>query len=509
MNGEPIPERSISTGKISVSPFQLIQLCLFDPMSNVVVTRKNSYQWIQRLMALLALLNLLLVCFELSYSYCRDVYLHYVPALVQQYDRIKDIEPHPETQYYLSRVDALETEITQSGLDSEPTAAILAELRSLSQQMILTNPFAAAKKSRVLAKVERELSDRTNSAFGIEGFNQFWSQAHLSTAGWQSELAFFDQKLRPLIAANYYRDLNLIGKFVDRFWWIDTPFMLIFALDILIRSYRVSRRRPDLNWLEAILRRWYDFFLLLPFWRWLRVIPVITRLYQANLINLDPLRAQANRDFAINFAGQMTEMVGLQLIDQMQESIERGEAARWLLYPEARQPYVDVNNTNELEAIATRLLNVSIRDVLPKIQPDLEALLRHGLSNSFYQSPIYQRLGGLPGFNNLPDRITEQLSKDLAQAVCSNLVHALDDRTTAQLMVQLAKSFRDSLEQELQKTHNVDQFQSWLVDLLEEIKINYVNRLSEVGIEQVVEEAEQLQRLNYRARSDNKLLPNY
>ncbi|WP_190806392.1 MULTISPECIES: hypothetical protein [Fischerella] len=66
------------------------------------------------------------------------------------------------------------------------------------------------------------------------------------------------------------------------------------------------------------------------------MIPVTIRLYQADLLNLEPLRSQLNHDFAVNFGQEITEMVGIQLIDQMQDAIRQGELARWLFHPETR-----------------------------------------------------------------------------------------------------------------------------------------------------------------------------
>ncbi|WP_337886642.1 hypothetical protein [Fischerella thermalis] len=98
-----------------------------------------------------------------------------------------------------------------------------------------------------------------------DAFTSFWSHAYLSQMGWQSEINFFNSQIRPLINSNYYRDIGRFGNFINRFWLIDLPFVIIFALDFLARTFYISRRNPDLNWLEAILRRWYDLFLLLPF----------------------------------------------------------------------------------------------------------------------------------------------------------------------------------------------------------------------------------------------------
>lgn len=62
--------------------------------------------WRERLIAILALINLGLVFFDLSYLYRRDFYRQIISGLIQLYDPIKRIEPHPETENYLKRVEA-------------------------------------------------------------------------------------------------------------------------------------------------------------------------------------------------------------------------------------------------------------------------------------------------------------------------------------------------------------------------------------------------------------------
>lgn len=465
-------------------------------MIQMRVTSARRYRWLERLIALLSLLNLCLIFFDLSYLPLRDFYLQSVPAIIQYYDPIKGIQPHPETQLYLERVDQLETQLAEAGLQSPQTENLLKEMQQLSLQMMADDPFAVAGKSSTLAKIEQELRHRTNTPLARDAFTSFWSPAYLAEQGWQSEIAFFNTELRPLMDANFYRDVNSYGRFIDRFWQIDLPFMLIFAADFLIRTLHISRRRPDLTWIEAMLRRWYDLFLLLPFWRWLRVLPVTIRLYQADLLNLEPVRAQVNHDFAISFAQELTELVGIQVIDQMQESIQRGDVMRWLLHPEVRRPYVQVNEANEVRAIATRLVNVSVYDVLPKIQSDVEDLVHHVMVNTLNQSSAFRQIQNIPGLGQLPSQLIERLAKDLSQTAYQNLITVLEDPVAAELINRLIKNFRDVLETELQKKHNVQEIQTLLVDMLEEIKINYIKQIAQNGTEKVIEEVEQLHRLH-------------
>jgi len=452
--------------------------------------RRN--RWFERLIAIVAVLNLGLVLFDLSYLHWRDFYFQALPSLTQLYDPIKGIKPHRETQNYLNQVDELEKQLVQTGIQSPQVENLLQELRFLSDEMIQDNPFAVANKSGTLEKIKNQIRDYVGIVSAHKAFAYFWSQDHLSQAGWQQEINFFNTRIRPLIQTNYYRGIWINGKFIDRFWKIDLPFVTLFSLEFLARTFSISRRDAGLTWLEAMLRHWYDLFLLLPFWRWLRVIPVTIRLYQADLLNLEPVRAQIKYDFIANFAEELTEIVGIRLIDQAQESIRRGDFAHWLFRPETRRPYIDINNTNEVKAIATRLLHLSVYQVLPKIQPDIEALLHHTIESTINQSLVYRQLQSLPGLRHLPTQMTEKLVTDISQTAYSTLTTFLEDPVVLELTNRLIQNFSEALEVEVQKKQNIEEIQSLLLDLLEEIKINYVKGIAEGGITKSLEEANQL-----------------
>ena len=454
--------------------------------------------WITKLVAILALVNFALVLFDYSYVPWRDFYRQF-PPLTQLYDPVKGIEPHPITEDYLEQFNTLK-EVSAEGLDIPLIKEELSQLRTRSDRLLEDNPFEAIDKSGTLEKIKHELGVRVAQNDSRDAFTTFWSQTYLNKAGWQSEIDFFDREIKPLIATNYYRDLGRFGKFVDYFWLIDLPFVIIFALDILIRTYFTSRHNSHLSWWEAISRRWYDFPLILPLWRLLRIIPVTVRLYQANLLNLKPLRKQLNYGFIIGFIEEIAELLGIQIIDRVQESIKKGEVAGRLFHPE-RRSYVEVNNRHEVKAIATRLVNISVRDVLPQVQPDLQTLLHHAIASTLEHSPIYQRLQNIPGFKELPVQLTEQLAKDFTQTAYNNIAKGVEDPVAAKLSDRLLTNFRDALELELQKKNNLREIESLLVDLLEEIKINYVARIAEGGFDKTVDEADRLRKNTVKYQS--------
>lgn len=455
----------------------------------------RRYRWLSRLIAIVALLNLGLVFFDISYIPWRDFYRQFIPQVTQLYDPIKGIEPHRDTQKYLNQVDKLAIQITETGLDSAEVKYSLVQLESLSNQMIQENTFAIANKSGQLEKIKNIIRDRMNNDSARQAFQQFWNQAYLSETGWQQELAFFNSNIRPLMQTNYYRHLGTNGQFFDEFWLIDLPFIIIFSLDLLVRIISIKRNTPNFTLLQAILRRWYDIFLLLPFWRWLRLFPLTIRLHQSQLVNLDPVREQINHDFVSNFAEEMTEVVGMGMISQMQDSIKRGEVSRWLFHPDTRRPYIDINNTNEVQAIASRIIQLSVYDVIPQIQPDLEALLHQLIEITLSQSPVYKQFQNIPGVNNLQNQLADNLAKDLTQTAYKTLTTTMEDPVIGELTNRLVRKFTAALEIELNKKHHQTEIQSLLIDMLEEIKINYVKGIAAGGVEKILSESEQVRQI--------------
>lgn len=190
----------------------------------------------ERLIASLAVINLVLVFFNISYLYGRDFYLQTIPTLVQLYDPIKGIKPQPETENYLERIEAIEAKITADELRSPAVESELKNLRQLSLQIIEDNPFAVANKSSTLEKIKNEIRQRTGKPNAREAFSTFWSQAYLENAGWQQEFDFWNRQIRPFIQANYYREIDRFGRFIDRFWLLDLP-LLSSLLSIFGREF--------------------------------------------------------------------------------------------------------------------------------------------------------------------------------------------------------------------------------------------------------------------------------
>jgi hypothetical protein len=471
--------------------------------------------WLERIMAAIAVINLSLVAFDLAYIPLRDFWLlgqvrigeiktayvqlegikiELIPPNVSdfivQYDVVKGILPNRDTQDYLAKVERLERELASNNdPESKTVNNLLGDLRRQSIEIIQTNPFAEANKTgnleRIKHKMRSYLPNRNDSA--KQAFWKFWSPDYFLQDP-TKELKFFNEELKPLFASNYYRQIGENGGFVDLFGLIDFPFGALFALEFLARTWFISRRRTGVTWLDAMLWRWYDLFFLIPFWRWLRIIPVIVRLNQARIINLASIQKQISQGIVAGIAEDVTEVVVIRLIDQIQTSIRQGDLGR-LISAHETNPYIDINNTNETAEIVRILAKTIVDRVLPAIQPEAEVFLEYSLDKAIKQTPAYRGIKLLPGGDRTLANLSHQLVSQTYSAFSTTLQAALEeDEQFDKLLESLMSNIGKSFSTELQAQRSLHQIEFLLIDLLEEIKINYVERLSTEDIEEILEQ---------------------
>ncbi|MEG4273156.1 MULTISPECIES: hypothetical protein [unclassified Microcoleus] len=260
-------------------------------------------------------------------------------------------------------------------------------------------------------------------------------------------------------------------KSADQFWRIDTFFIVFFGAEFLIKSLFHTRRKPGVTWFDFVLRRWYEVFLAIPIWPWWRILPVLVRLHKSGLVNLDRVVAQVTYEPVAYLANTMSEYMMVRFINQAKSSIRQGDAAQMLL---AQQPYLHVNQENTIEQIIKRILDLTIYKVLPQVQPDLEELLHHNLETTIKQSDFYQILQTFSPINILPTEMTEQLANYLAQTAVDVVATTYEDDKGRKILENFSQEFNQSLRRELQDEKTLGELQSLLSDLLEEVKLNYI-----------------------------------
>lgn len=442
--------------------------------------------WFERIMAIIALINFLLVCFDLSYIRFRDMYLEASPELTTWYGaNFKGIEPERSTQSYLKTVDQLEEQVSQTGLQSSPAMRLLQGLRTQSEAMIDENPFQVANKSGTLERIKNLMRDRTNQDSAKDAFNTFWSQDYFDDKSYTQEIAFFNSEIKPLMETNYFRRIDFDGAPLDWFWKIDVWFIGIFGIELLARSFYLRQRYENISWLDALLWRWYDLLMVIPFSAiripWLalsRIIPVAIRLDRAGLVDLEPFQNRINRFFISQVAIELTEVVILRVIDQAQNLIRNGDVARWIMATGAGRRYIDINGVNEVQIISQRLTSLLVDQVLPQIKPEIDAFLSHSVSQAMEQAPGYKSFRQIPGIGDLPNQISQQVVSQLSANLYDALRGALSDEKGAALMQAIVTKLGDTLRAEAQQDDTVEELQSLSVALLEEIKINYVKQVA-------------------------------
>jgi hypothetical protein len=437
------------------------------------ISQKNL--WFERSMAIVAAIGFIVSIFDLTYIPVRDFYFRNFPVVIQQYDRFKGIEPHRETQRYLNAVEQLKLTVNQTGLASAQTQSWLQELDGLSVSLIQNNPFQVAEKTGNLEKIKNQVRDRVQNQSAKGSFQTFWSQDYLTKAGWGKEIGFYDQKIKPLIVTNYYRRLDLSGNYIDLFWQIDLIFIGIFAIELVGRTYYLHSHNRNLSWQQAIVRRWYDLILLLPFAQFLRVIPVTIRWHQAKLINLDVIQSELNRLFVGQLVNELTDAVVIQVLRQTQGAVKQGQITQ-IISSYLKQPHIDLNNINEIEGLFELILEVLVYRVIPKIQPDLEAIFRHLFQKALSESPAYRNLKLLPGIGELPAQAIDRVVKEVSASIYIALTKVLEDPDSGKLSRRLAENLTQSIGDEIQRGQTVIKIESLVYDLLEEVKVTYSNK---------------------------------
>ncbi|MEM9135935.1 MAG: hypothetical protein AAGB01_01100, partial [Cyanobacteria bacterium P01_F01_bin.42] len=371
----------------------------------------------------------------------------------------------------------------------QSAAEPLAALRSQSVDMVNENPFQLANKSGTLEKIKNRMRDRLDLESSKDSFRTFWSAEYLGQAGIQSELTWFNQQIVPLVATNYFRPIGESGRFVDRFWMIDIWFIGLFAADILVRALVICRRRPGMTLTDALLWRWYDWVLLIPIWRILRILPVTLRCHQVGWIDLGQVEKQVTGYLAENLLDDLSEMILVRAFNIAQSTVRDGNLNKWLA---TQAQAVEINDVNEIQVIAERLATVLVMQIIPSVQPELEAILRHSVEQGLTQLPVYKELQFLPGINFLPRQVTRELVHQVTELTGQTLEDTLKDEKGQVLAAKLAEKVVQSVQTELQDPKLLADLQLLLGDLLEEWKLTLVQSFESQNVEQTAAEIAQI-----------------
>jgi hypothetical protein len=466
--------------------------------------------------AIWASFNLVWVGFDLTYVPLRTFWLqrnlypipsvplvlplHAIPDITPWVDPIKGIEPHRETEAYRRAFDQLDVALQQqpAGVPLSPALVLLLQRQvQLSGQLIDSNPFEATGASGTLEKIKHRLRQRANRDSARQAAADLLDPQRLARVPWTEERRFWREQVLPLVATNYWRSIDDNGRPTDHFWRYDLLlFQSVFALDILLRVIRLRRLLPGLGWGEALLRRWIDLPLLLPFWRWLRLAPVVQRLQSSRLINLEPLRAVISRAVVALLAVELFEVMALQLIDGIQGLIRSG---RWPNRIRALRSHQTVVNHDERELVELVRIwaPLLLVQVAPRLAPELQGVLGHALQQSLQNTMVPPPLRQLQPLL----QVEKGFSRQLAAGVVDSLIDLT--RTTGErlgrrddqqleLLQRFIDRFWEELAAALESGPALERSQQLLCAVLEEFKGTYVSQINRSGIETLIAELDQL-----------------
>ena len=463
-------------------------------------------RWFEKVMAAIALLNFALVLFDLSYIPLREVYRAIAPDFAEGYGRqFKGIEPHPFTESYLQNVTELEEAIATVGLFDSATEARLAELRDQSIAMIDEDPFQVANKSGDLERLKDRMRRRVEATTGVsqdtakDALITFWSSDYLAEIGYPAEMAFFNQEIRPLIETNYFRGIGFNGKPANHFILIDGVFIVIFSAELLVRVFVLRYRYRGLKIWDAILWRWQDLLLIVPFslfaptWALLRMIPVTSRLKQSRLLNLEPIRQRLVSLLISGIVIELTEFVLIRIINQLQSSIRKGDLEQFLLNDRSQpSQYINLGEVNEISEIVQQLSSTVIEETLPTVRPQLEAVLTYTVTKALARSPVYRQLGNLPGFTTLTQQMVQDVVDSLYDTFYSSLSRQHPDPQREQLVDELVQQFSHTFRANLQQNNGIEKIEALALVWLEELKINYIREVATEDAEILQERSREL-----------------
>ncbi|NET25437.1 hypothetical protein [Okeania sp. SIO1I7] len=449
----------------------------------------------------------------------RPLILLYEPKL--QYDLIKGIEPFRDSQNYLIAVNELKILLEKKGMEGEEIEPLLKELRGYSTELIDTDyDFQIVNQIVVLTQIKYRIKQHIYSQIPDSNvnltptlqilqslnllqylapeilladksskiaFNTFWSSQYLKRYQWEEELDFFSENIQFLMHSFYFRDLGKDGEFVDRFWLVDLPWMIIFWIEFIGRTLLISYR-SNLSLWGAVKKRWYDIFLLQPWLPSLRIITVFIRLQKVKLPDMKQFYTNIRFQLIGSFAQEIIQVVVGGSINQLQNNISKGSLKKAIFESKNKSDKVglDKNNHGNIQEIINNILEVTACRVLPEIYPDIEDFLRYQVEKSMQQLSIYRRLQKIPFLRRLPDKIANNLVIQISSTIATSPQKAYQtqpDAVSIKLRQQLVRQFTTKFLSELQDKQTFEEIEILMIDWLEEIKNSYVKPSNQTNLQ--------------------------
>lgn len=362
-------------------------------------------------MVWVAVINLWMILFDLSYLWLRPLYFTYVPVVTSIYDPVKGIEPHPLTEALLEQISVTESELLRN--PHSPTIPEHVErLRQLSYRLMRENPFDRSGMDRANDIIKERLSSnigRTGDALVDpeilrEAVDDFWPDQRDVLL---DRLENVDPRVIRGLQLNYYRSYNIDGNLTDWFWVLDLPFLILFWIEFCVRWVLAIKRMTYSRWFFFPIFNWYDVLGLIPVavfrpFRLLRAVSMYMRLRRSELSNVGKdVFTRTVLYFSNIITEEVSDRVALRILSEFHEEIENGthkEIIRSVVEP--RKP--------EIEEVIVSQLRQTLTD--PKTIDLLRSLVELNLTKAVDES---EALRGVP----LPNIVLKPAVKAIGEVI--------------------------------------------------------------------------------------------
>ena len=378
-------------------------------------------------MIFIAVINLLMILFDLTYFVFRTRYNAMAPELVQLYDPLKGVESNPEFEAYRSSAiryfqesdaavrDSLQKELS---LLSEELGTTYRDFFQQTGQWQMVREMTATMHAS-LPQSKQLISTRQYRLQDVGPV--FWTELDQ-----QKQQEVFQNVIEPTLQNLFYRNRQLDGSFVDRFILLDAPFLLLFLLEFLGRWIYTIRKRYIERWWLFPIYNWYDILGLIPFayfriFRLVRILSIYIRLHRSELTTVgQDIFSRTFKRYSNILTEELSDRVAVRLLTEIQSEI-RGGASLDIIVQALRE------NKEPLKEI--------VIETLQNFSADSPALdeTRRLLEKSLDRAAL-----NVPSLRFVPDFIKSRLTREIGLAVFDamneSMVEAWQNEVGAQLI---------------------------------------------------------------------------
>lgn len=366
------------------------------------------------IMTVIALVNLVLIVFDLTYMQFRALYISYAPNIVKIYDPVKGIESEPRT----IRAMQCSSEFIKYKNSFHARRQKAGKCKKLYTDLYDQGSFVASGREDVFAKIlgilnhESGLQTQSQDANAAHTIIQmYWDYA---TRNPENHSHIYENEIKPLMEVNFRRKVNFSGQYIDDFYKIDTPFLVFFLIEFIFRWGISIRRKEYIAWFLFPLYNWYDVLGLLPVTH-LRVFRLVRlyriyREFRENSLGIqgDDFIASVIKKYSGIIAEEISDMVAVRILSEAQDEVKRGATKKVLV--DSFLPIKDEIKTVVKKAVLQPL-------ELPETKTQIRELLEKGLENSARKVPSLQLV---------PDMIKVRLTREIGLSIYDSLYDAIN-----------------------------------------------------------------------------------